>query len=288
MLQVAKLAPRLLGESTALVRDFLLGRLGPAGGFVDRADQADLYYTVFGLEALLAISEAPPAAVGPYLEGFGDGGGLDLIELACLARAWAACGAAPTPGVTAALAERLDAHRHGSGGWSTTIGETPSVYATFLAVGAYQDLARAVDSPGDAANFLASAALQDGGYALEPGQDVATTPTTAAAVVALRQLGAEPSPRTGRWLRARRHRQGGFLASVDAPMPDLLSTAVALHALSSLEVDVGGLVEPTLDFVDSLWTNRGGFYGHWADEDLDCEYTYYGLLALGHLSVYTA
>ena len=33
------------------------------------------------------------------------------------------------------------------------------------------------------------------------------------------------------------------------------------------------------------WTNAGGFYGSWADNTLDCEYTYYGLLALGHLSL---
>ena len=31
--------------------------------------------------------------------------------------------------------------------------------------------------------------------------------------------------------------------------------------------------------------NRGAFYGTWADEQPDCEYTYYGLLALGHLSL---
>ena len=31
--------------------------------------------------------------------------------------------------------------------------------------------------------------------------------------------------------------------------------------------------EPCLDFIDSLWTNRGGFYGHWEDDILDCEYT---------------
>jgi hypothetical protein len=40
-----------------------------------------------------------------------------------------------------------------------------------------------------------------------------------------------------------------------------------------------------LDFVDSLWTNRGGFFGSWLDDTLDCEYTYYGLLALGHLTI---
>ena len=50
-------------------------------------------------------------------------------------------------------------------------------------------------------------------------------------------------------------------------------------------IELDPIRESTLDFVDSLWTSRGGFLGSWADETLDCEYTYYGLLALGHLSV---
>jgi hypothetical protein len=43
--------------------------------------------------------------------------------------------------------------------------------------------------------------------------------------------------------------------------------------------------EACLDFVDTLWSSRGGFYGTWEEDVLDCEYTYYGLLALGHLSL---
>ena len=45
------------------------------------------------------------------------------------------------------------------------------------------------------------------------------------------------------------------------------------------------LKEPCLDFIDTLWTAAGGFHGTWDDEELDLEYTYYGLLALGHLSM---
>jgi hypothetical protein len=52
-----------------------------------------------------------------------------------------------------------------------------------------------------------------------------------------------------------------------------------------LNADFGKIKEPCLDFVDSLWSNAGGFHGHWGDDHLDCEYTYYGLLALGHLSL---
>ena len=73
-------------------------------------------------------------------------------------------------------------------------------------------------------------------------------------------------------------------ATEDAPMPDLLSTATALHALSGHHVSFAHLKEPTLDFLDTLWTGRA-FCGNWADDEPDCEYTYYALLAMGHLSL---
>ena len=67
-------------------------------------------------------------------------------------------------------------------------------------------------------------------------------------------------------------------------MPDLLSTATALHALTGLHVSLSAIKEACLDYVDSLWTGRA-FCGHWADDVTDSEYTYYALLALGHLSL---
>jgi len=101
----------------------------------------------------------------------------------------------------------------------------------------------------------------------------------------MHRLEASPAGDVSRWLLQRCHERGGFFAAPRAPVPDLLSTATALHALAALHADIGSLREPCLDFVDTLWTSAGGFYGSWADETLDCEYTYYGLLALGHLSL---
>ena len=68
-------------------------------------------------------------------------------------------------------------------------------------------------------------------------------------------------------------------------MPDLLSTAVTLHALCAMHRDFAPVRDRCLNFLDSLWTSRGSFYGTWAEESLDVEYTWYGLLALGHLSL---
>ena len=40
----------------------------------------------------------------------------------------------------------------------------------------------------------------------------------------------------------------------------------------------------SIDFLDSLWTGKA-FVGTWEDDEADCEYVFYALLALGHLSV---
>ena len=91
MLQVARLAPKLLGDSTDLVTGFFRSQLNPDGGFQDRAGNSDLYYSVFGLEGLLALrADLPIVATHRYLKSFGDGADLDFVHLACLARCWAA------------------------------------------------------------------------------------------------------------------------------------------------------------------------------------------------------
>ena len=110
----------------------------------------------------------------------------------------------------------------------------------------------------------------DGAWTNERGVKVGATNATAAAVTLLRQLSMPVAPSVGDWLLARGHVDGGFLAAPAAPLPDLLSTATALHALAGLERDFAPLKERCLDFIDTLWTNEGGFHGHWGDDTLDC------------------
>lgn len=287
MLQVARLAPRQLGESRDLVAGYLRHALTPDGGFPDRAGATDLYYTVFGLEALIALQEPLPRAdVTAYLKRFGDGGGLDFVHLCCLARAWAAVDSAMSDAPVEALQRQLQRYQSADG----TFGQTPhadagSLYAAYLGLGACQDLHAPPPDPDRLARLVAAARAADGGYGNQAGDRHGLTPTTAAAVLLLHEIERAPDPYLGMWLLDRCQAGGGFFATPAAPIPDLLSTATALHALAALRVPIDGLLEPCLDFVDSLWTSRGGFYGSWADDTLDVEYTYYGLLALGHLSL---
>jgi prenyltransferase beta subunit len=286
-LQVARLAPKLLGSSVDLVANFIRGRLNADGGFSNRAGDSDLYYTVFGLQALVALRlDLPVPAVLPYLRRFGDGEDLDLVHLACLAGCWAMMPASEiAPGLRTSLLERIESYRTADGGYHPSRNDSHgSAYHAFLAVGAYQDLGAAVPDPHRVAASVSALRSEDGGFANDPGRSHGSTPATAAAIALTRHLDMPLAPGLAGWLLSR-CRDGGFFAGAHAPVPDLLSTATALHALSALHAPFDDIRERCLDFVDSLWTSQGAFYGTWADETPDCEYTFYGLLALGHLSV---
>lgn len=291
MLQVARLAPKLLGESADLVRDFLLRQQNDDGGFKDRSGRSDLYYTVFGLEGLLALqTPLPTARLIPYLERFQAGETLDFVHLCCLVRCWAAMGAEHLTGRGVAWADvvtaRLETFRAADGGFNVTGGSAfGTAYGGFLGSAAYQDLGRPMPDGLRLVQSLKFLETPDGGWANERGLKAGATNSTAAMVTLLLRLGMPVASAVGDWLLRAVHREGGFVAAPRAPIPDLLSTATALHALAGLERDFSTIKEPCLDFIDTLWTNEGGFHGHWGDDSLDCEYTYYGLLALGHLSL---
>jgi len=290
MLQVARLAPQSLGDSADLVCDFLRRQSLDCGAFPDRAGRPDLYYTVFGIEALLALHTAPDwTPVAEWLATFGDGPGLDFVHLCCLARCWAAMPASIaqlSDESRGGMLDRIAAWRTPDGGFNQRQGHPHcSAYGCLLGWAVHFDL-KAPLPPGDAlTNCLGALAVPAGGYANEPGLAHGTVTATAAAVALHRHLRRTAPPGTGAWLLSQQHPGGGFLAVPGAPLPDLLSTAVALHALDGMQVSFASAKEAHLDFIDTLWSAEGGFHGSWTDDVLDVEYTYYGLLALGHLAL---
>ena len=289
LLQVARLAPRLLGDSTELVRDFFRRQLSPDGAGFDRAGRPDIYYTIFALAGLQALdAEVPREKVETFLRSHADGASLDFVHLSALARCWSVVGKETMPrGLDRTLLERLETFRKPDGGYE---GDAKlahgTAYGAFVALGAYQDLGHTPPHPLKLIQNLKRLETPDGAWSNVPGAPLGATNATAGAVTLIRHLGFPVNERVGDWLLAQAHAQGGFLAVPGAPMPDLLSTATTLHALAAMERRLPSEVhERCLDFLDSLWDARGGFHGHWADDHLDAEYTFYGLLALGHLSL---
>lgn len=279
LLQVARLSPRLLGESTDLVRNFFARQFNADGAACDRAGKPDLYYTIFALAGAQAMDAPIPLEnTRAWLATFGDGASLDFVHLGALARCWAATGGTD---LAPRILARLETFRHPNGGY-----HTGAAYDAFVALGAYEDLGA---KPPDALNLIRSLKrleTTDHAWSNHPDQKIGNLNATAGAVTLITHLGFPVNQAVGDWLLAQAAPQGGFLAVPGAPIPDLLSTATALHALSCLERRIPSSIhEKCMDFIDTLWSADGGFHGHWADDHLDPEYTFYGLLALGHLSL---
>ncbi|MCP5523403.1 MAG: hypothetical protein H7A46_17850 [Verrucomicrobiales bacterium] len=289
LLEVVRQAPRLLGDSTDRVRDFQRRQFNAVGAACDRAGQPDLYYTIFALAGAQALGvPVPEEQTRAWLGTFGAGAKLDLVHLGALIRCWAALGVDQMPsGLTENLLDGLEHFRKPDGGYEGDPGLAHgTAYGAFVALGAYQDLRQAPPRPLQLVRSLQRLRTADGAWSNAPGLPLGSLNATAGAVTLISHLGLPVPREAGDWLLAQFHPQGGFLAVPNAPLPDLLSTASALHALACLERRLTAEQhERCLDFIDTLWSAEGGFHGHWADDYLDAEYTFYGLLALGHLSL---
>ena len=284
MLQVSRLAPAVLGEdASAQIARFAHSKLDPCGGFWDRDGQPDLYYTSFGVDILTALQRDLPEALPGFLAAQ-DPAALDFVHLCCLIRLMSAV-PAPKPGGD--LFARLEGYRSGDGGYNQASGAASgSAYACLLAYGAYADHGREPPDNAGIAACLGGLAQPNGGWANDRDFPITNAPATAAAVTLSRNLMLPVPPETPGFLQSCFHgTSGGFVPFPGAPLPDLLSTAVALHALDGLQADIAPMKERCLDFIDTLWSADGGFHGNWDDDTLDLEYTFYGLLALGHLSL---
>jgi prenyltransferase beta subunit len=301
MLRAARRASETLGEAASLVRAFVASQRDPDGGYRNRDGKPDLYYTVFGLTAAWALDPAtvhsPDRLPTAFLPPPAD---LSLVNLASLARCLALTQHSDL-GLQRALRERLDAFRAADGAFAAKCGAARgTIYGTFLALGVAEDLVFAtapsteaqLSDLGRLADAIFALQLPDGSFANDHSIGVSTIPTTAAAVAILDRVGV-PLPQAGRTAEWLVHQAittdlaTGWPAAPGAPMPDLLSTAVALDALVRLKVALPQkMLAGIEDFVDSLWSSDGthaGFCGTWTDDVLDVEYTCYGLVVLGLL-----
>jgi prenyltransferase beta subunit len=274
----------LSGPMAGAIAAFIRGQINEDGGFRGRAPRSDLYYTIYGLDCAAALDiDWPRERVAGFIDRHDEGADLDYVHLVCLARCLARY-SSPSPARRQAVLTELISFRCADHGFSRIRGHAQSnVYDTFLAFLAFQDLGEVFSDGERIAHCLQPCRTPDGGFANYPGLESGTTPVTAAATVLQIHLGLPVDATTGDWLLARCQQPGGFEATAGAPMPDLLSTATALHALSLLQRPLAPIREACLDFVLGLWREDGGFSGTAVDSVTDCEYTFHALLALGNL-----
>ena len=312
--KVAAAALALDDPAREAITEYLFSQVTESGLFRDRNGQPDVYYTFFALAALIALNREPDLGrLQRTLRGM-PADSLDLIHLSCLLRLLLWCNVLkliglkrlhqfllspsllhglarqalrmmlPSAALEPELFTELAEFRVADGGFAMQRNAgTSNPYAAFIAWQTYADADLPMPDADAILRSIDRCRARDGAFAGVPGLDQGTTPVTAAVALLQQALGATPEPALADWLTARRHDGGGYFASPTAPVPDLLSTGVTLFTLRRLERPICDIAAAT-DFVTLHWNDDGGFCGTLADPRSDCEYTLYGLLALGCLT----
>lgn len=277
------------------VTAFILSASHAAGGFCDRAGKPDLYYTVFGLDGLIALGADLPdtrpirafLALGTDADTAAGGTFIDWVSrIRCLRGLNRLGDVQPedTLRYEQALA-RVSRFRSADGGYSheREHAAAGTVYASYLVEQAYRDAGITWPDAEQAITALDTLRTPDGGYSNHCGTPSGTTTATAAAAILLARLGARAQAgQAASYLARMRHPDGGYRAAPQVQLPDLLSTATALYAESLCAAPLPPF-RTTAAFVETLWNDDGCFRGHAADPIADVEYTFYALLALGAL-----
>jgi hypothetical protein len=261
----------MLGKSLKLIENgpwnelkkYVRGKQHQSGGFMDRAGNPDLYYTLFGcyLSEALGLEEMMPGT-RKYVENEISKNGLDQVHLYC----------------AVILASKLDIRNKNVRNMLYRIREgvcaEPDRHGEFRAFMSllycyyyreYRSLYLLTKMPWETT-----------------GSHTAPLPVVAASAL-LRHSFGKPLAEDVKKLLGFYNDNGGFKATKETPEPDLLSTAVGLYALRVADYDMRTIKPDCLNFIDSLYTD-GGFGSGILDRTTDIEYTFYGLLALGSLT----
>lgn len=270
------------------------------GGFAGREGNSDLYYTGFGLRGLAVLGELTEERAqraGEFLKGRLTGREsivdfLSLVYSATLVRVLADVDVfadAPADWRTA-VATALNELRRPDGGYAKGAeGRVSSTYHTFLVLLCLELIEAPIPEPEKIVQFLRGQSCDEGGFREISVSKRAGTNPTAAAIGALRILGALDEDLCADaidFLIDMQTDEGGLRANTRIPIADLLSTFTGILSLQDLGAEKEIDIEAARRFAESLEQPEGGFFGAAWDMACDVEYTFYGLgtLALTSLS----
>ena len=205
MIRAVSRSKAVMEDSISSVINFLTASINPDGGFKGRDRQSDLYYTVFGLEALLALGGTfPQNQIFHFIQGFTKKDPIDLVHLAALIRC---CANLSGNDIEKRLRDKftkdLERFRSKDGGFANDIGVEHGIgYGCFFALTAYQDLQIDMPSQTMVAQCIGALSIPDGGFTNNTKIKTASTNATSAAMIVLNHLKQPIDKKTANWLFA--------------------------------------------------------------------------------------
>jgi hypothetical protein len=245
------------------IKNHLLKSITKDGGFADRGGKTDLYYSMFGcfVAEALSVNEIFPA-LKDYVKRSVTQESLSGIHLFCGAILYSKLHGFDS--TTEKLRKKVEVELKNNHGSKSEY----NYFIGLLTLYYLQDY-----------RFILKLKRKIKGFSNEKESPC----SLAAAEAVINRVLGKSVKEVEIKLKSFYRGNGGFVALQKAPITDLLSTAVALYALHFIDSDLTNIKPDCLTFVDNLYLN-GGFRATDLDFDIDIEYTFYGLLALGALA----
>jgi len=306
----------LSDEAQNQIKSFLGSQKSESGGFMDRAGNSDLYYSVFAYTLALVFDfKINVVEERKFLKRLKQEGKLDFVHSICFVRCdfllhlidlrqrsklpvskflSFSFGKDLILGkVLKSLKSNcsellcdLEEYLANDGGYNHNKKGTArsTIYANYLMWTLYQDLQTEQEVLDEIADANKTLRGTNGSFANEENSADGVTSSTAAGLIMSSTSELKEMVKTKEWLKQMLTKRGGFKAAEGVPIADLLSTATALLALQIMGTNMQKYAENSITFINLHWDESGGFFGSIADMTCDVEYTYYALLGLGVLS----
>ena len=297
LLDVLRRAPLLLSsEAKEKISNFTSEQLTSEGGFCNRAGTCDQYYTMFGLGCAMALNISMPVKkIKQYILS-SPAEDLDLVHLVCRVKSlliiklmrwrifYPFLRFLYNTGLHSQTKVNAEKFRSPDGGFNDDSAGISHPYAIFMGLNLYQDCGAKIPDTANLIKALENCRKGKNTFYNPASKGQGMLLSTSAAMLTLRQLTGKVDISVLDWIAQQQGKTGGFHASPDSPMPDLLSTAVALFTLRVCSYPLDSMADSAMDFILNHWYENGGFTGTLVDDCADCEYTFYALMALGALA----
>jgi prenyltransferase beta subunit len=274
---------KLEKESLSGIKHFVESQRTPDDSFMDKSGKSDLYYTVFGwmLSYVLDI-RLDKKKMAIYLERH-DAATLDLIHYAAYMRCRMIYNLFAGYKLKLLVDSLSTKNIRKLPDFDTLPHNDPDApYTRFIWLSLLEDTRNAEEDRERVLKSLNRYRTTNGGYSNIKDSANATANATAAALSVTGQLQGYSSKanKDTDYLVGIQDETGGFAATENAPVPDILSTATVLFVLSCYGIKPR--ISP-VDFIEAHWLEDKGFLFTLLEDSSDVEYTFYGLLALGTL-----
>lgn len=264
-------AQQLTNKAQNTLACFLQSLYRPDGGFAGRDRQkSDGYYTYFAIATLASLQcNYDAQRVAQFLENTIQTTSLDIVHQIAIGRCYHLLGMNQQSSV---IFQQLQPFFYST------------LYETFLMALYSQDMNIIFPAPSSSPTAFLEQFRSGDGFANSPDMPLATTTTTAAALVLAHHWNMPRPEACLYWLMQQYHPLGGFRISPLVTYADPLSTTAALYALYCWQVSLPlAWRETCQDFLMEHWQTNGGF-AETPDEAADSEYCFYTLLSLGCLA----